>query len=146
MLMAVRSIYKLASPNIYVYTRGLHSWMAFTGNRIFPRKIWEISRPEHSRTSSSRYRLSTGIRDWLLCGKEWFNIYCLPLIPLTSKILKLEKWFYIWNTPNANSNANWIHDSVNGEYSRNGRGDIHKWCHASRGDGLCDFVIICRKM
>ena len=31
--------------------------MAFPGNQIFPGKIQEISRPEHTGTSSSRFRL-----------------------------------------------------------------------------------------
>ena len=48
--------------------RGLHSQMPFPGNQIFPKKIWEISRPEHLGTSSSRSQLSTGIQDWLLPG------------------------------------------------------------------------------
>ena len=37
--------------------------------------------------------------------------------------------FNIWNTPN----ANWIQDSVNGEYCRNGRGDID-------GDSFLDTI------
>ena len=31
-----------------IYVRGLHSRMPFPGNRIFPEKIWEIYRPQHS--------------------------------------------------------------------------------------------------
>ena len=48
--------------------RGLRSRMPFPGYRIFPPKNWEISRPEHSGTSSSRSQLSPVIRDWLLPG------------------------------------------------------------------------------
>ena len=42
--------------------------MPFPRNRIFPQKIREISRPEHSGTSSSLSRLSTGMWDLLLPG------------------------------------------------------------------------------
>ena len=42
--------------------------MPFPGNRIFPEKIQEIPGPEHSGTSFSQSRLSTGIRDWLFPG------------------------------------------------------------------------------
>ena len=57
--------------------------MPFPGNQIFPKKIREISRPEHSETSSSPSRLSTGIWDWLLpslvSGRETFcNSQTLP--------------------------------------------------------------------
>ena len=44
--------------------RGLRSQMPFPGNRIFPRKIWEISHPKHSGISSSRSRLSPAIPNW----------------------------------------------------------------------------------
>ena len=33
-------------------------------------------------------------------SKKWFIIYCLLLIPLTSKFLKFEKWFKVENSPN----------------------------------------------
>ena len=42
--------------------------MPFPGNWIYPQKIREISRPEHSGTSSSLSRLSTGMWDLLLPG------------------------------------------------------------------------------
>ena len=47
---------------ISVVIRGLRSWIPF------PKKAWEISRPEHSGTSFSLSRLSNGIQDWLLPG------------------------------------------------------------------------------
>ena len=48
--------------------RGLRTECYFPGTGYFPKKIREISRPEHSGTSYSRSWLSTGIRDWLFPG------------------------------------------------------------------------------
>ena len=49
-------IFKVFSSNIW--DRGLHSRMPFSVNRIFPKKIREISCPEHLGTSSSRSLIS----------------------------------------------------------------------------------------
>ena len=54
---------KTAKRTYSALSRGLLSRMPFPGNRIFYKKIREISCPEHSGTSSSQSRLSTGIRD-----------------------------------------------------------------------------------
>ena len=78
--------------------RGLGSRMPFPGNQIFHEKNWEISRPEHSGTSSSRSQLSTGIQDWLLpglvSGREIFG---------NSRMLPEWKFIIIWTVPNEKS-------------------------------------------
>ena len=66
-----------------ILNRGLHSRMPFPGNQIFPIKIWEISDPELSGTSSSQSWLSTwhlGLASFrLVSGRETFrNSRTLP--------------------------------------------------------------------
>ena len=59
----------LHKKNIYILLTCVEDCVPkwhFPGTGYFPKKSVEISRPEHSGTSSSRSRLSTGIRDWLL--------------------------------------------------------------------------------
>ena len=57
---------KLAGVPFFIWysAKGLRSRMPFSTNRIFPGKIREISRLEHSGTSSSQSCLSPAIWDW----------------------------------------------------------------------------------
>ena len=92
---------KYIKSSVGVGTRGLRSQMPFPGNQIFPEKIPEIPGPEHSRTSSSRSRLSTGIRDWLFPGlvKGWEtfgNSRTLPEIKSKKIIFGARREFPDW--------------------------------------------------
>ena len=80
------------------HTRGLGPRMPFPGNWIFLQKIWEIPGPEHSVTSYSRSRLSTGIPDWLFPGlfkgRETFrNSQTLPELKVKKLFLALVESF-----------------------------------------------------